>query len=454
MNAITQHYVIDLSSNNNFVQVPAVQGDGNESRYVEIELIDHGIDYVVDPNESDVTIAGTKPDGKEIWNTCEITQEGYILVDLTYQMTAVPGRGSYQILIFSKGTNNQLKSFPFFVMVTAATYDPGYIISDDEFEALIQYTEEAKEAAEKAESAEAKAEEALEKVDEAVELVEEVVETIDTKYNEIVEMHAETLTAKDTAVAASASASTSASNAATSESNAATSESNAATSETNAAASATAAAGSASDAADSATAAATSESNADSSAEDAEAWAVGKRDGVDVGPTDETYHNNSKYYAEQAEDSATNAATSESNAATSESNAATSEANAATSESNAATSESNAATSESNAADSATLAESWAHGGTGTRTGEDSDNAEYWCHQAEAIVGIDEFVGATATKNGVRGIVPAPLRGQQEDVIMGDGTWKKLNYTFIGTTAQWTAETNKSFYQIVMLTDD
>ena len=36
---------------------------------------------------------------------------------------------------------------------------------------------------------------------------------------------------------------------------------------------------------------------ADDSVEDAEAWAVGQRDGVDVPDTDETYHNNSKFYA-------------------------------------------------------------------------------------------------------------------------------------------------------------
>jgi hypothetical protein len=32
---------------------------------------------------------------------------------------------------------------------------------------------------------------------------------------------------------------------------------------------------------------------------DSEAWAIGKRNGVDVGSTDPTYHNNSKYYADQ-----------------------------------------------------------------------------------------------------------------------------------------------------------
>lgn len=33
-------------------------------------------------------------------------------------------------------------------------------------------------------------------------------------------------------------------------------------------------------------------------AEDAEAWAVGKRNGHDVPSTDETYHNNAKWYSE------------------------------------------------------------------------------------------------------------------------------------------------------------
>lgn len=38
--------------------------------------------------------------------------------------------------------------------------------------------------------------------------------------------------------------------------------------------------------------------------EDAEAWAVGQRGGVDVAVSDETYHNNSKFYSEVAEQSA------------------------------------------------------------------------------------------------------------------------------------------------------
>ena len=114
--------------------------------------------------------------------------------------------------------------------------------------------------------------------------------------------------ASETAAAASeANAAASETAAAASESNAATSESNAASSETNAAASATSASASASSALISANNASTSENNAATSAtaagaseDDSEAWAWGKVNGVDVPPSHPAYHNNAKYYADQA----------------------------------------------------------------------------------------------------------------------------------------------------------
>ena len=56
--------------------------------------------------------------------------------------------------------------------------------------------------------------------------------------------------------------------------------------------------------------------------ENAQAWAVGKRSGEDVPDTDETYHNNAKYYAQQSGASATAAAASEDAAAQSAQEAA------------------------------------------------------------------------------------------------------------------------------------
>ena len=165
----------------------------------------------------------------------------------------------------------------------------------------------------------------------------------------------ETMEEKVTQAAASATAAAlSESNASASESNAATSETNAATSESNAATSEANALSSANSASASESNAATSESNAAQSENNAEAWAVGQRNGVEVESTDVTYHNNSKYYSEQSGNSASSAETSATNA----SNSATSSAN------------------------SGTLSESWAKGGTTTRTGEDTDNSKYYAEKS------------------------------------------------------------------------
>lgn len=134
MNGIYQHYIIDLSSNNNFVQIPTVQGDGNNIRGFEVELIQNGVQYIIDKSDTIICIMGTKPDTKQIVNDCNITEDGYILIDITSQMSAVRGRGDYQIVLMSKRTNNQLKSFPFHIITSPATFDLDYIISTDEFQ--------------------------------------------------------------------------------------------------------------------------------------------------------------------------------------------------------------------------------------------------------------------------------------------------------------------------------
>lgn len=55
-----------------------------------------------------------------------------------------------------------------------------------------------------------------------------------------------------------------------------------------------------------------------------------------------------------------------------------------------------AATSASSAADSATESESWAHGGTGTRTGEDTDNSKYYSDTAKQTLSYVKDAGDDA----------------------------------------------------------
>lgn len=136
MNNIYQHYIIDLSSNNNFVQVPTVQGDGNNIRGFEVELIQNGLPYIVDRDDTMISIMGTKPDTSQVMNDCRLSDDGFIHVDITSQMSAVKGRGEYQIVLFSKSANSQLKSFPFYIITTSAAFDMDQVASSDEFQTL------------------------------------------------------------------------------------------------------------------------------------------------------------------------------------------------------------------------------------------------------------------------------------------------------------------------------
>lgn len=136
MEGIYKHYIIDMSCNNNFVQVPTVQGDGNNVRGFEVELIANNVQYVVDASTTHVCIAGTKPDTKQILNDCKITSDGYILVDITQQMSSVAGRGDYCISLMDNVTNSLLTSFPFYILTTASAYNASEIISSNEFKTL------------------------------------------------------------------------------------------------------------------------------------------------------------------------------------------------------------------------------------------------------------------------------------------------------------------------------
>lgn len=139
---------------------------------------------------------------------------------------------------------------------------------------------------------------------------------------------------------------------------------------------------------------------------------------------------NSKVSEEAAKTSETNSKLSETNAKASEEASKLSETNAKNSENKAKESADSAKVSETNAKSSADsieeiakASESYAHGGTGTREGEDTDNARYYMEQAKAVSAVDEMTGATADKDGTSGTVPAPTAGQENLFLRGDGTW-------------------------------
>lgn len=116
-----------------------------------------------------------------------------------------------------------------------------------------------------------------------------------------------------------------------------------------------------------------------------------------------TSESNARTYASNASDSATTAAGSASDASGYADTASAAASNASGSASSAAGSANSAAQQVANAAAKATLAESWAVGGTGTRAGENTNNAQYWSTVAQAAAG-----GGVVTFNGRTGaVVPA-----------------------------------------------
>lgn len=116
--------------------------------------------------------------------------------------------------------------------------------------------------------------------------------------------------------------------------------------------------------------------------------------------------------------------------------AATSASSAAASATSAATSAQNCSTMETAARASATLAQSWAVGGTNTRTDEDTDNAKYYAEQAQDIVDylveefdvqeyIDQYMAqhpaAVSSVNGVRGDVVIDVPDSTSDLTNDSG---------------------------------
>ena len=191
---------------------------------------------------------------------------------------------------------------------------------------------------------------------------------------------------------------------------------------------------------DSATAASGSANSASTNALKSEGFAVGQQNGTDVGSDSDYYHNNAKYYKEQA-----------------------------------ASSEQTATTKAGDASVSATLAQSYAKGGTNTRTGEDTDNAKYYKERAEAAASSAEYVfkktasGAIATFNdggddipvkdltvaiepvqdlhgydnpwpagGGKNLIPMTVAGVK--AVNTFGTWSGNAYVYNGVT--WTLSTD------------
>lgn len=337
-----------------YILINAKQFD-RKSRFLSISCYNHGEFYHVNDGEHSAYIRYRKPDNNSVFNFCEIDSKGNVVVELTEQMLTTDGICCADLVIVNKGgakvdaktgeivgidNSSILSTMPLHIDVTGTAVENSDVESSYEFNGL-------NTALEKAEAE-----------------YEEVMKTSkswavgDTGIRDGEDTNNSKYWSEQSKKSASAS-STSATNASTSEANAKDYM-----------------------------------SNALAYSQEAQAHMNNSK----------AYMDNAKTYMDNAKTSETNAKASEQNASSSEDNAKTymdeayvSKQNAKTSENNAKTSENNALSymngannSENNALNSANIAQSYAVGGTGTRNGEDSDNASYYYELTKNIVvGLD-----------------------------------------------------------------
>lgn len=142
--------------------------------------------------------------------------------------------------------------------------------------------------------------------------------------------------------------------------------------------------------------------------DDAEAWAKGTKNGAPVTSDDPQYHNNAKYWNDQ-----TNL---DGEAWTKGTNNGTAVPSTAPQYHN------NAKYYSDEAGSKATLAQSWAEGGTGTRSGEDTHNSAYYANRADQV-GTAWAREAEAWAVGERNGVP---------VVQGDETYENNSKYYCG----------------------
>ena len=95
-----------------------------------------------------------------------------------------------------------------------------------------------------------------------------------------------------------------------------------------------------------------------------------------------------------------------------------------------------APTAATNAAASATLAESWAVGGTGTREGENTNNAQYWAGQAQTIA--QGALGWYESESALQAAHPTGQNGQWAIIGTTDTIW-----TWDSDTSAWVNSGNQ-----------
>lgn len=129
---IIANITVNLSGEPQLIRVPAKQGDVG-SREVSIKFVDNGVIYSI-PEGTTARIRVTKPDGKYVFNDCEI-ESNAVIAPLTAQTLAAAGDAKVDIAMY-QGENVLLSCSIFILAIMSRAGSDEAIESTDEFGAL------------------------------------------------------------------------------------------------------------------------------------------------------------------------------------------------------------------------------------------------------------------------------------------------------------------------------
>ena len=283
---VTSQITVDLLHPNVATLVYAKQAD-QQSRFISATLLE-GSQPWTPPTGALIAVRYRKPDGTIGWyDTTEnkakaVTMSGNVAtIQLAAQALAVSG-DVYIELEFYTQSAEKLSSFAWILAVEASAVSDGEIESSNYFNVLAETLAEIVKA--------------LPNIQKADEYAQAAAQSATQAANS----EAAAKASEQAAAASATQAAESEDNSAASAQNSSQSASAAQTSAEAAAASQQLAAANAQTASNAAASATESKENAEKSAQDSEAWAVGTRGGQAVPNADETYNNESKYWAQQA----------------------------------------------------------------------------------------------------------------------------------------------------------
>lgn len=133
MNEIITETYAEINGTYNGIKIPAKQHDV-DSRILSVLLLKDGAEYKI-PGGVAARVAGTKPDGKQIINDCEIINNK-VQILLTEQMLIVDGTLKLEVMIFKDKT--LLTSAVLKLNIFASAYTPERIESKDEYKSFIK----------------------------------------------------------------------------------------------------------------------------------------------------------------------------------------------------------------------------------------------------------------------------------------------------------------------------